>query len=74
MKLINMNRLYAQHTSTTSWTSASSFVSCLPLFDKLINPGVPDLSSHSNNNQTPGLTSLSNNGRQETWSWLKFRK
>jgi len=28
----------------TSWTSASSFASCLPLLDKLINPGVPDLS------------------------------
>jgi len=23
-----------------------------PLLDKLINPGVPDLSSHNNNNQT----------------------
>jgi len=37
---------------TTSWTSASSFVSCRSLMDKLINPGVPDLSSHNNNNQT----------------------
>jgi len=27
-------------------------VSCLPLLDKLINSGVPDLSSHGNNNQT----------------------
>jgi len=27
-------------------------VSCLSLLDKLINPGVPDLSSHGNNNQT----------------------
>jgi len=27
-------------------------VSCLPLLDKLINPGVPDLSSHGNNSQT----------------------
>jgi len=27
-------------------------VSCLQLLDKLINPGVPDLSSHGNNNQT----------------------
>jgi len=27
-------------------------VSCLPLLVKLINSGVPDLSSHGNNNQT----------------------
>jgi len=27
-------------------------VSCLPLLDKLINSGVPDLSSHGNNNPT----------------------
>jgi len=27
-------------------------VSCLPLLAKLINSGVPDLSSHGNNNQT----------------------
>jgi len=27
-------------------------VSCLPLLDKLINPGVPELSGHGNNNQT----------------------
>jgi len=27
-------------------------VFCLPLLDKLINSGVPDLSSHCNNNQT----------------------
>jgi len=26
-------------------------VSCLPLLDKLIYSGVPDLSSHGNNNQ-----------------------
>jgi len=26
-------------------------VSCLPLLDKPINPGVSDLSSHNNNNQ-----------------------
>jgi len=28
--------------SSTSWTSASAFVSCFPLLDKLINPGVSD--------------------------------
>jgi len=42
---------------------------------KLINPGVSDLSSHNNNNQAHlHESSLSNNGRQETRSWLKLRK
>jgi len=27
-------------------------VSCLPLLDKCINSGVPDISSHGNDNQT----------------------
>jgi len=49
-------------------------VSCLPLLDKLISLGVSDLSRHNNNNQAHlNLSSLSNNGRQETRSWLKFR-
>jgi len=30
-------------------------VSCLPLLDKLINSGVPYLTSHGNNNQTAEL-------------------
>lgn len=32
-------------------TSASSFDSCLSVVDKLINPGLSDLSSHTNNDQ-----------------------
>jgi len=41
-------------------------VSCLPLLDKLINPGVSDLSGHNNNNQAHlNKSILSNNGRQE---------
>jgi len=30
------------HSCTTSWTLATSFVYCLPLLDKLINPDVSD--------------------------------
>jgi len=49
---------------------------CLfPVLVKLIDSGVPDLSSHGNNNQTHlNESSLANDSRQETRSWLEFRK
>jgi len=47
---LSSNWLYAQ---LHYFLNFSLFlVSCLPLLDKLINSGVPDLSSHGNNNQT----------------------
>jgi len=65
-----LNGLYAQLHYFLNLSQL--LVSCLPLLAKLINSGVLDLSSHGNNNQTH--LNLANNGRQETRSWLKFRK
>jgi len=44
------NWLYAQLHYLLNFSQL--LVSCLLLLAKLINPGVPDLSSHGNNNQT----------------------
>jgi len=44
------NGLYAQLHYFLNFSQL--LVSCMPLLDKLINSGVPDLSSHGNNNQT----------------------
>jgi len=44
------NGLYAQLHYFLNFSQL--LVSCLPLLVKLINSGVPDLSSHGNNNQT----------------------
>jgi len=49
----SFNWLYAQLHFLLNLSQL--LVSCLSLLDKLINPGVPDLSSHGNNNQTPEL-------------------
>jgi len=45
-----VNGLYAQLHYFLNFSQI--LVSCLPLLAKLINSGVPDLSSHGNNNQT----------------------
>jgi len=47
--MIASNGLYAQLYYFLNLSQL--IVSCLPLVAKLINPGVPDLSSHGNNNQ-----------------------
>jgi len=44
------NGLYAQLHYFLNFSQL--LVSCEPLLAKLINSGVPDLSSHGNNNQT----------------------
>jgi len=44
------NGLYAQQHYFLNFTQL--LVTCLQLLAKLINPGVPDLSCHGNNNQT----------------------
>lgn len=49
---------------TTSWNQTSSFIFCLTLLDKLINPGVP-VSQHQRWGR-PRIISLSSNVRQKT--------
>jgi len=49
-RLSDSNWLYAQLHYFLNFIQL--LVSCLPLLDTLINPGVLDLSSHGNNNQT----------------------
>jgi len=64
---LRMNWFYAQLHYFLNFSQL--IVSCLPLLDKLIDPGVSDLSSHNNNNQAHlKQSSLSDNGRQETSS------